>query len=132
MARRCAADTGSKVWSKVESNIYTQCFTNVATSSENWCKICQSIDHGSDICPLRSPVATPAPVLPPEKPFEHPFSPPQKWSASHSLPQVCKHFNQFNGDCKFGDQRIFQHKCEICNKQGHPHSQCAEGKKGNL
>ena len=39
-------------WSEVEPSIYTQCFTNASMSSENWCKVCQSIDQGSDACQM--------------------------------------------------------------------------------
>ena len=51
--RQEAADNGLKDWSKVEPNIYTQCFTNAAVSSEKWCNNCQSIDHSSNNCPLQ-------------------------------------------------------------------------------
>lgn len=44
-----ATDNGSKNWLKVEPSTYTQYFTNAAISSQNWCKVCQSIVHGSDI-----------------------------------------------------------------------------------
>ncbi len=44
--RQEAADNDFKDWSKVDPNIYTQCFTNAATSRESWCQLCQSIDHG--------------------------------------------------------------------------------------
>lgn len=51
--RQEAADNGLKDWAKVDPSIYTQCFMNVAVIDDKWCKKCQSIDHGTTICPLR-------------------------------------------------------------------------------
>ena len=128
--RQEAADSGLKDWSKVEPSIYTQCFTNAVLSSENWCKVCQSIDHGSDVCPMRSlnSGTTPGPTSR-KRPLEPSQSAPRKRPAPHSLSQICKRFNQYNGDCRFGDQCIYQHKCDSCGKLGHARNQCPVQKK---
>ena len=123
-----AADSGRKDW---DPSIYTQCFTNAAISSENWCKVCQSIDHGSDVCPLRRSGSSNTSPIPLRKgPPESPQPLARKQPAPHSSPQICKRFNQYNGDCRFGEQCIYQHKCEACEKPGHARSHCPEQKRG--
>ena len=128
-----AADNGLKDWAKVDPSIYTQCFMNAAVSEEKWCKYCQSIDHGTNTCPLQSyngGGASNAGGLPRKRPNpEQVFQPTKKRAPPHSLPQTCKLYNRFNGDCKFGESCTFQHKCDTCNKQGHPRSRCTEQQK---
>ena len=113
----------------IEPSIYTQHFTNAVMSSENWCKVCQSIDHGSDVCPMQSLSSgtTPGPASR-KRPLEPSQSAPRKRPAPHSLSQICKRFNQYHGDCRFGDQCIYQHKCDSCGKLGHARSQCPKQK----
>lgn len=43
----------SWIVSKVDPSTYTQCFINAAASNENWCKVCQSINHATDVCPCK-------------------------------------------------------------------------------
>lgn len=52
--RQAAAESGLKDWSNIEPSIYSQCFTGMRISQEGWCKHCESIDHTSESCPLRS------------------------------------------------------------------------------
>ena len=52
--RQAAAESGLKDWSNIEPRIYSQCFTGMHISQECWCKDCESIDHTSESCPLRS------------------------------------------------------------------------------
>ena len=108
--RQEAADSGNKDWAKVDPSIYTQCFTNAAISIEGWCKFCQSVDHSSEMCPLKTPQSNSGGVTsigPSRKrPGEQHPLPSRKRAPPHSINQVCKKFNQFNGDCKFGNACI--------------------------
>ena len=134
--RQEAADNGLKDWAKVDPSIYTQCFTNAAISEERWCKNCQSIDHNSGSCPLQryrsEPGSSPSNGAGPSR--KRPSSdqnpqPTKKRPPPHSLPQTCRLYNRFNGDCKFGDLCTYQHKCESCGKYGHPRRRCGDQQK---
>ena len=125
--RQEAADNGLKDWAKVDPSIYTQCFTNAAVSDEKWCKNCQSIDHGTNTCPLQVYSSGGASNTSRKRQnTEQGFQPSKKRAPPHSLPQTCKLYNRFNGDCKFGELCTFQHKCDICGKHGHPRSRCPD------
>ena len=125
-----AADNGLKDWAKVDPSIYTQCFTNAAVSDEKWCKNCQSIDHGTTTCPLQIYSSGGAGNTSRKRQnTEQGYQPSKKRAPPHSLPQTCKLYNRFNGDCKFGELCTFQHKCDICNKHGHPRSCCPDQQK---
>ena len=50
--RQEAACSTSTQWARVDPSIYTQCFTGMAIGAEGWCKLCQSIEHSSENCPL--------------------------------------------------------------------------------
>ena len=111
-------------------SIYTQCFTNAAARRESWCQLCQSLDHGSDACPIRSHSTLSNQLGPRERPGTDIFTQPaKKRPLPHSNPQTCRRFNAFNGDCKFGETCIYQHKCMACDQPGHPRSRCPEVKK---
>ena len=131
--RQEAADSGNKDWSRIDPSIYTQCFTSAAISSESWCKFCQSVDHNSDVCPLKAvPGSSMGSALNSsfrKRPAEQSMPTSRKRPAPHSINQICKKYNQFNGDCKFGEACIYQHKCEVCEKPGHPRTRCMENKK---
>lgn len=45
------ASNPSQSWSKVDPNMYSQCFLGMARNSEGWCQQCQSLDHTTDSCP---------------------------------------------------------------------------------
>ena len=116
-----AAEKGCKDWSKVDPSIHAQCFTGASISQENWCKRCYSIDHASDNCPIKPYAAS--------RKREGPLqvsAPPKKRPAPHSNPAVCRKYNLYNGDCKFGEACKFQHKCEKCGEHGHPVSKCTK------
>ena len=122
-----AAESGQKDWSKVEPSIYTQCFTGAAINQESWCRSCHSIDHASDMCPIK-----PGGLLRRRKSPQMAALPPvKKQPPSQSSPQICRKFNMFNGDCRFRSACIFQHKCENCGEQGHPATKCQKPKKEN-
>ena len=54
--RQAATESGLKDWSNIVPSIYSQCFTRMRISQEGWYKHCESIDHTSESCPLRSMV----------------------------------------------------------------------------
>lgn len=123
--RQDAADAGLKDWSKVDPSTYTQCFTGASISQESWCKACHSIDHVSENCPIK-PASNPRKR---ENPSFLAPSPIRKRQAPHSNPQPCRKFNKYNGDCRYADGCIFQHKCMACGEYGHPVSKCMQEKK---
>ena len=130
--RQETADSGRKYWSKVDSSIYTQSFTNASLSGESWCRICQSIDYRSSACPLRSRSSsnmanTANPLKRQLDSVQSTMKKPRP--APHSVPQPCKWYNQCNGDCRFGEQCIYMHQCETCAKPSHAGTQCPEQKK---
>ena len=122
--RQDAAETGLKDWSKVEPSTYTQCFTGAAISQDNWCRRCHSIDHATDACPIK-PMSMPkkreGQQLAPIPPFK-------KRPAPHSNPQTCRKYNTYDGDCRYGANCMFQHKCESCGEHGHPVTKCPKVK----
>ena len=126
--RQEAAETGRKDWSKVDPSTYTQCFTGATINQENWCRRCHSIDHASDSCPIKSagvtrkreavqPAAAPA---------------PKKQPLPHSNAQTCRKYNAYDGDCRYGNSCMFQHKCDSCGEQGHPGTKCPKLKKESI
>lgn len=122
--RQEAADSANKDWAKVDPSIYTQCFTSVAISTVGCCRFCQSVDHSSEVCPMKASQSTSrgfASTSTSRKwPGKQHAIPSRKRAAPHSVNQICKKFNQFNVDCKFGDACIYQHRCDVCNKPGPP------------
>ena len=127
--RQEAADSGLKDWSKVDPSTYTQCFTNAAVSNENWCKVCQSIDHATDVCPSKIYSGTTrkrsaelwGPV--------YANMPGKKRPPPRSSLQACRLFNRYNGECKFGDACIYQHKCDQCGSPSHTRNRCPDPRK---
>ena len=126
--RQDAAEVGQKDWSKVEPSTYTQCFTGAAISQESWCRRCHSIDHASDACPIKP---TGMQRKREGQPLGAAFA-PKKRPAPHSNPQVCRKYNTYDGDCRYGANCMLQHKCESCGEQGHPAPRCPKGKKENM
>ena len=121
--RQEAAESGRTDWSKVDPSIYAQCFTGASISPENWCKRCHSVDHVSDSCPFKPGTSS-------RRPPSHTSAIPKKRGPPHSNAEACKRFNSYDGDCKFGDRCIYQHKCENCDEYSHPASRCRKPKKG--
>ena len=126
--RQEAAESGNLDWAKVDPSIYTQCFTGATqTFVEGWCRRCQSVDHVTENCP-----AKPGPSTGYSAGFDSSRRPPlagRKRAAPQSIPEVCKKFNKYDGDCRFGENCIFQHKCDNCGEPGHPASKCLKPKK---
>jgi hypothetical protein len=134
--RQEVTDSGNKDWARVDPSIYTQCFTSAAISTEGWCRFCQSVDHSSEMCPVKASQSgsggfTSASTFS-KRPGEQHSMPNRKRAAPHSVNQICKKYNQFNGDCKFGEACIYQHRCKLCDKPGHLRGRCTENKRGGV
>ena len=39
---------------RADPSIYTQCFTSAVIAAEGWCKICQSVEHSTEKCPMKA------------------------------------------------------------------------------
>ena len=103
-------------WGKVDPSAYALCFTGQAKSDQNWCANCKTIDHASSSCPNR--MCTNAPNA--KRLWSAAFTPPQ---GSKEQAEVCRKFNKFNGDCKFGKGCRFKHVCSSCGDP-HPATKC--------
>ena len=107
--RQEAADRDIKVWSQMDPSLFAQCFTGQVKGTESWCKTCHSLDHSSDLCPLKPPAI--------KRPRSSTFpSPPQ---------ETCRRYNKFNGNCNFGSRCCYAHKCLKCSGD-HPASACSK------
>ena len=130
--RQEAAESGNLDWAKVDPSIYTQCFTGATQmSAEGWCRRCQSVDHLTENCPSKpgpSSAGYSAGYANSSRKFPLPLA-GRKRSAPQSIPEVCKKYNKYDGDCRFGDNCIFQHKCGNCGEPNHPVTQCQKPKK---
>ena len=105
--RQEAAERGIKEWSQMDPSLFAQCFTGQAKNTEAWCKICHSLDHSSDLCPLKPP----------------PIKRPRPSTYSATPQETCKRYNKFNGNCSFGTRCRYAHKCLKCGGE-HPISAC--------
>ena len=112
--RQDAAENHKTDWSKVEAGIHAQCFTGMAISTEGWCKFCHSIDHASQLCPVK-------PWEPAKRQMASPGGPPLK-RANTPVP-ICKKYNRFGGDCSFGSSCKYLHVCSRCGGP-HPVTKC--------
>ena len=109
----------------MEPSTYTQCFTGAAISQDNWRRRCHSIDHATDACPIK-PMSMPRKR---EGQQLAPIPPLKKRLAPHSNPQTCRKYNTYDGDCRYGANCMFQHKCESCGDHGHPVTKCPKVKR---
>ncbi len=108
--RQEVAEKTTQSWAKVDPSLYALCFFGQNRSAENWCAVCQAMDHTTATCPTRLA---------------------RKWSwVAGGSPQqagcpldVCLKYNRFNGDCKFGSSCRFQHVCSNCGER-HPATKC--------
>ena len=103
-------------WAKVDPSTYAQCFTNQVISRKNWCEKCQSLDHTSGNCPSR--------------PRKRPWSAITPQVQPGSNDDICKKYNRFNGDCKFGKECRYLHICLKC-REPHPISRCKANSAGS-
>ena len=110
--RQEAASRDSTDWAHLDPSLFAQCFTGQAKQNEAWCKVCHSLDHSSDQCPISPP--------PPKRP---------KLTTNHSSPtprisyEVCRCYNR--GTCTEEECR-YRHCCSRCYG-AHPISRCSTG-----
>ena len=115
-----AAGNPDLQWAKVDPSLYTQCFTGQEASSENWCSKCQGLDHQSADCPYaarKRPWSAGGPGA---------ASVPQARNNNWSGQEVCKKYNKFNGDCRYGKSCRYLHVCSGC-RGSHPIARCKAG-----
>ena len=119
--RQEAAGNSDQSWTKVEPSLYAQCFTGQEARRENWCRTCQSVDHPSTACPYQSRKRA-------WSSQNGPGSPPA--GSSGRSDDICRKFNRYNGDCRFGRECRFRHVCSTC--QGpHPAAKCKQAASGS-
>ena len=129
--RQEAACSTSTQWARVDPSIYTQCFTGMAIGAEGWCKICQSIEHSSESCPLAPKQMEHTAMGGPQsrtstfrkRVGQTLTAGPPKRTAFATPQDYCIKYNRFNGDCKFGTACRFPHICSAC-KGPHPVLKC--------
>ena len=124
-----AADSGLKDWSRVDPSIYSICFTGASISAENWCKRCNSIDHVTETCPLNH--KTPFTSRKRKSGFVQGGTPPKKRPAPRSIMETCRRYNLQNGECRFWETCMYQHRCETCGDYSHPSPKCFKEKKAS-
>ena len=112
-----AAGDSTMSWAKVEPSLYAQCFTGQARTAENWCSLCQGLDHPSQKCPYRPQKRAWSAV------FGH--QPAGKGNVEAAKEAVCIKYNKYNGDCRFGKQCRFSHCCSNCGGM-HPAQRCSK------
>ena len=85
-----SADQGLTSLAHMDSTLFAQCFNGQSKENQSWCSHCHSLDHASDVCPLkpRPPKSLKLSGYKPE--------PPHSKSA-----EICHNFNSQRG-CKFG------------------------------
>ena len=122
--RQEAADTGKADWSKIDSSIYTQCFTGMALT-DGWCSICTSMDHVKGSCPYQSTEEQLGQKRPASK-----SRPPQKRPRPQSKSEeACRKWNKYNYmDCPHGESCIYTHGCSICRATDHGALKCPQAK----
>ena len=135
--RQEAACTANIQWARVDPSIYTQCFTGMAIGAEGWCRLCQSIEHSSETCPLAPKQVEHATGGPQgraslfrKRAGQTSTAGPPKRAVLATPQDHCIKYNRFNGDCKFGSACRYPHVCSTC-KGPHPVSKC-EGKRGEI
>ena len=50
-----AASRAITEWAQLDPSLFAQCFMGQSKQHEPWCKMCHSLDHGSDSCPTAPP-----------------------------------------------------------------------------
>ena len=104
-------------WAKVDPSLYAQCFTGQALSAENWCSLCQGLDHTSSRCPFRAQAQ--------KRSWESPFGQALARTPHNGSGTTCFKFNRYDGDCKFGKNCRFDHVCSGCGGP-HPIKKCKQ------
>ena len=122
--RQEVAGKPEAAWARVDPSFYSQCFLGMAISAEGWCQCCQSLDHGTDDCPMGR-------GNPKKKLWQAGARPPRSEGSTvantmalHAT--VCLKYNRFDGDCRYGGQCKFRHICSAC-RGDHPVKRCPGG-----
>ena len=102
---------------RIDPSIYSLCVTGQAISVENWCPNCQTLDHTQQTCPLRSRKRSWATAI------------GGTVAHQHTRVELCRCYNRFGGDSKFGRDCKFRHACSSCG-EAHPASKCRGVDKG--
>ena len=118
--RQQAAESGNCEWSKIDPSIYAQCFNGMAISDEGWCRHCHSIEHAAENCPTRQWVDKGVR----KRGWSLPAPPAKRGPTTTTNEAICRKFNRYGGDCKFGKACKFQHICSQC-KGDHPATKCS-------
>ena len=111
--RQDAAGNASLSWAKVEPSLYAQCFTGQEARRENWCRTCQSVEHASASCPFQST-------------RKRAWSGPSGPGSPSGTDDVCRKYNKYNGDCRYGRDCKYKHVCSSC-QGAHPAARCKAG-----
>ena len=114
--RQEIADRGSTELSHLDPTLYAQCFDGQAKEGNAWCQHCHSLEHSSDMCPLKPP-PTKRPKTTPEQ------LAPQPNIRLPNAKQVCRNYNYKPKGCKFGTKCTRIHQCMGCTGR-HPQTQC--------
>ena len=122
--RQEAADTSKTDWAKIDSSIYTQCFTGMSLT-DGWCSISTSMDHAKGSCPYQSTEDQPG-----QKKLALRSRPPQKRPRTQSKSdEACRKWNKYNYmDCPHGESCIYTHSCSICHATDHGALKCPQPK----
>ena len=132
---RWGAQTKARKWSEINPQCYALAFTGQGSSF--WCPISQ-VDRGSHTmdCPRFSQIAYgPRLALTPQRQVSQPLLPSQPLIHSppalspppqqkHSNPDHCLLYNKKDGNCPYGLDCKFKHRCSMCHTEGHPVSRC--------
>lgn len=108
--RQELAGVEGQSWARVDPSIYSLCFTGQAIGAENWCSVCQTLDHTVQTCPVK----------PRKRPWSSAFANQQSMGAG--VKETCRRFNR-GGECRFGRECRYRHSCEACGGP-HPVSRC--------
>ena len=137
--RTWAAQTKSRNWSQINPQCYALAFTGQGSSS-HWCPIC-FVDGGTHKidCPnftLSTPTLTLSSQPPPPQSCQGPTRPPLRRPLlalpSQPPPQKrpqfdhCILYNKQDGNCPYGRDCKYMHRCSNCKVAGHPISRCPD------
>ena len=90
---RQAAESGNCEWSKIDPNIYAQCFNGMAISDEGWCRHCHSIEHAAENCPTRQRVDKGVR----KRGWSLPAPPAKHMPTTTTNEAICRKFNRYGG-----------------------------------
>ena len=116
--RKAASSDRSLSWAAVHPQIYALAFTNQGLPTA-WCPIC-TVDNGQHTydCPNFG-----GQIKPSSKPFTSSWSTPPLKKPRQTVDH-CILYNQFDGQCRFGKQCRYPHRCASCGTLGHPMRNC--------